>query len=232
MSVLALIPARRGSKGIANKNLRPLAGISPIQRAVACAEAAGCAWVEVSTDYTFPELYAAGVRAPHVSQRPPELCGDDVPMIDVVLHVLNQIPEDSPLDTVLLVQPTQPLREPKHLRAAIELIEQGAESVVSVVELPRTHDMIFHFGIENGRLESIGLVSWEQLAHYQRQDCPPAYIRDGTVYAARRGTIISHKSLYGSGQDVRPLVIPASETCPLDEPEDWANAERRLQARG
>lgn len=151
-------------------------------------------------------------------------------MVDVVRHALEAVPGE-PEDIWCLLQPTQPLRAPAHVQAAIDLLRSsGADSVVSVVPLPATHhpDVALRI-IEDGRLCPFDDVTLEMLPTRRQAIAPPAYIRDGTVYAFRRATVTRWRNIYGL--DVRPLVIPASETCALDTPEDWAEAERRLQER-
>jgi CMP-N,N'-diacetyllegionaminic acid synthase len=129
-NVLALIPARSGSKGIPHKNFKPLAGISPLHRALRCAWEAGIEDVRISTDHADASHRERRGRTASVIQRPPELAQDDTPMIAVVQHALAQIP-GPPEQIILLLQPTQPLRQPKHLTAAIELLQSsGADSVV------------------------------------------------------------------------------------------------------
>lgn len=231
-NVVAIVPARTGSKGVPRKNFKELAGMSPITRATRCCYSAGLESVWLTTDapgyiWSFPWTTTI--------QRPPELAQDDTPMIDVVKHALSVI-AGADDQIILLVQPTQPLRQPKHLRAAIELLESsGADSVVSVVELPPTHNpwaqLVMH---ADGQL-----VTWYDgddcdypLFHADslpdcRQKCARTFIRDGTVYAFRRCGVAEYGDIYG--QLCMPLIIPASESQALDTPEDWAEAERRLR---
>ena len=158
-------------------------------------------------------------------------------MVDVVKDVLERVP-GPPEQIIVLLQPTQPLRTPAHILRAIWLLEEsGADSVVSVVELPRSHSPDWAYAIRpNGQLERwLEWYGWldQWLAHVppmptRRQDLKPAYVRDGTVYAFWRETLASG-SLYG--QNCRALVIPPEDTCPLDTMADWAEAERRLRER-
>ena len=219
--VLAIIPARVGSKGIAQKNFRPLAGTSPLDsplsRAVRCATVVAT-HVVISTDSR--ELWHTrdGIQVLFAEW---PLHSDDCPMIDIVQDVLARV--DGPEDQiVLLAQPSQPLRQARHLMAAVALLEAThADSVVSVVQLPATHHPQWQARILGGRLEQ----QWTASAT-RRQDLPPVYIRDGTTYCFRRSTVTRFGNMYG--QDVRPLLVPAEETCPLDTVADWAEAERRL----
>jgi CMP-N,N'-diacetyllegionaminic acid synthase len=226
LSVLAIVPARSGSKGIPNKNWKPLCGTTPVRRAVNCARAVrSIDVIAVSTDIG-PQLEqhpsAIGVQRVTIVHRPPELAQDDTPMIDVVKHVLAQIPGE-PDQKIVLLQPTQPLREPKHITAALELLTPEVDSVVSVVEAESPHRM---HTIENGRL-----YTWNAIyAVERRQDAKPAWKRDGTAYCFWRRTVHEHGDIYG---DVCvPLIIPASESQALDTELDWIEAERRLRERG
>ena len=137
-------------------------------------------------------------------------------MIDVVRDVLARVPGPDD-EIILLVQPTQPLREPKHLTEAIRLMENDAGSVVSVTETTQPEKS---YRIESGILTPVSLDGTIE----RRQDMPLAYRRDGTVYSWRRGK--RYFDTYAT-----PLVIPKSETCELDTPDDWAIAEVRLAAK-
>lgn len=232
--VLALIPARAGSKGIPNKNFGSLDGVPPVTRAVVCAAVAGIPNIVVSSDVTGLVSDLGSVR---FLQRPPELAADTSAMIDVVKHALSEIPGPSD-QIILLVQPTQVLRQPKHLRAAIELLESSdADSVISVVEIPRTHHPELVIVFDEELRPNPGTITarrwagrWDEfLMPTRRQDVEQPYIRDGTVYAFRRATVRRYDTIYG--ENVRPLIIDPSETCALDTPSDWAEAERRLRAQ-
>jgi CMP-N,N'-diacetyllegionaminic acid synthase len=222
MSVLALIPARSGSKGIPNKNFRQLGNSSPVQMAIDVARAAG-AEPYLSTDALLGVAYDVNWL-----DRPDALAQDDTPMIDVVRHALAQIP--GPADQIIvLLQPTQPFRKPEHIRQAIQLLEEsGADSVVSVVELPLTHHPWSQFMVNSdGTLELYEAMDWADLPA-SRQELQPTYIRDGTVYAFRRRTVEHYGTIYG--QDVRPLLMALEDTCELDTEADWAEVERRWRA--
>jgi CMP-N-acetylneuraminic acid synthetase len=226
--VLALVPARGGSKGIPGKNLRPLAGRTLLEYAARAAAASGVVdRIVLSTD---SESIAragrhAGLDVPFI--RPASLAQDDTPMQPVVEHALQSLGEGgwSP-EIVVLLQPTSPLRRPDHIREAVgQLTDSGADSVVSVVELPRHMSPDYVMRIDDGRLvpflpDGLGVT--------RRQDARRAFVRDGTVYAFWRTTLERYHSIYG--ERCRPLVIRAAESLTLDTPEDWAEAERRLGA--
>ena len=212
--VLAIIPARAGSKGILNKNFRWLPGaLSPVDLAIRCVEFANVPVIVVTTDV--PERVVPGRASQgtlQILERPVELAQDATPMRDVVVHVLESVP-GPPDQIILLVQPTQPLRTAAHLRAAVELIQHGARYVISVTETESADKCFYCVDGE--------LYPWEETLTERRQDVEPMYRRDGTVYAWRR------KDKYWA-YPATALIIPPEETCKLDTPFDWTEAERRL----
>jgi len=224
--VLGLVPARGGSKGIPGKNIRPLAGRTLLDyTADAAAASAVIDRLVLSTDD--PRIAAEGERlgieVPFL--RPGYLAGDETPMLGVIEHAVDALESAgwSP-EIVVLLQPTSPLRRPAHIRSAVEeLRTSGADSVVTVVELPRHLSPDYVMRIDEGRL----VPFLERGASVtRRQDARPAYVRDGTVYTFWRRTLLDTGSLYG--RVCRPLVVPAAESLTLDSEDDWLEAERRL----
>lgn len=226
--VLALIPARVGSKGIPGKNFRMLGAKPLYQYAVECAIRSGCTPV-VSSDRSelARDIFCSPARADFYAItlfRPPALVRDDTPMIDVVQHALAQIP-GPPEQIIVLLQPTQPLRRPEHVRMAIDrLIDTQADSIVGVVPVhPAAHAYWQAFIDREGRLDH----AWD--ARTRRQQLPPSYRRDGTVYAFWRRTVHVFGTIYG--EDCRPLIIDPRDSCELDTEADWIALERRWKER-
>ena len=227
--VLGLVPARSGSKGVPGKNVRPLAGHTLLEYTARAARQSGVLdRLVLSTDS--PEIAdagrSAGLDVPFM--RPAALAADDTPMVPVIQHALTELSQQrwSP-DIVVLLQPTSPLRRPDHIRDAVNLLrETGADSVVTVVEVPRHLSPDYVMRIEDGRLKPF-LAEGARVT--RRQDARPAYSRDGTVYAFRRSTIEKTAGIYGD--DCRPLLIDASDSLSIDSPADWDEAERLLARR-
>jgi CMP-N-acetylneuraminic acid synthetase len=161
-------------------------------------------------------------------RRPAALAADDTPMLPVIQHAVREIEAAGwPVDVVVLLQPTAPLRTGDQIRSAVEmLLDSRADSVVSVVELPLhlSPDYVL-------RLEGDVLVSFIPGGNKitRRQDARRAYVRDGTVYATRRDVLMIDGSIYGSR--CLPLAIDPSQSITLDTPTDWAAAEALLAAR-
>jgi CMP-N,N'-diacetyllegionaminic acid synthase len=227
--VLAIVPARGGSKGLPGKNLLPLGGRSLIARAADAARQSGVVdRIILSTESA--EIAEAGRRAglevPFV--RPQEFSADDSPMLPVLRHAVETlIAAGWTPELIVLLQPTSPLRTPAHIRDAVTRLRASrADSVVSVVELPRHMSPDYVMRIDQGMLKPF-LSGGERVT--RRQDARPAYVRDGTVYAFWRDTLLTQGGIYG--ERCLPLVIPAEESVTIDTAEDWAAAERLLQAR-
>jgi CMP-N,N'-diacetyllegionaminic acid synthase len=231
VNVLAIIPARSGSKGIPNKNFMALAGRSPLNRAVFCAFEAGLSGdqIIVSTDAAVDQMPA---NMPRVLWRPPEHAADSSPMIDVVRHVLEHVPGE-PTQKIILLQPTQPLRTAAHVTAALDALGDDWDSVVTITPIPRSHAPDFVLMYSDSSL-TVGPYSWRESwadRPTRRQDVPWPYIADGTAYCFWRKTVEQHGTIYGETGCVRGLIIPPTETCPLDTEFDWLEAERRLKER-
>ena len=147
MTVLAVIPARGGSKGVLGKNLRTVGGVSLVCRAVACARESGQVdRILVTTDDPAirEHALACGAEAPFL--RPAELATDYTPGIDAVLHAVQAYEEHTRVgvDTVVLLEPPNPFRRPAGVAAAVNRYRQGVfGSVVGVFPLRRKPSNIF-----------------------------------------------------------------------------------------
>jgi CMP-N-acetylneuraminic acid synthetase len=225
MRVLGVIPARGGSKGIPGKNLRPLAGRPLLAYTVDAARASRrLSRVVLSTDdeATAAAGRALGIEVPFL--RPAALAADDTPMLPVLVHAVDALaPAGFIPDAVVLLQPTSPLRRAGDIDAAIELLDgSGADSVVSVVEVPHQFNPLSVMTLDGGRLKPFApgpLVT-------RRQDKPPVYARNGPAVLATRRDLLAAGSLYGD--DCRPLVMDPEASVDIDSPVDFEYAEYLL----
>jgi len=213
MKTLALIPARSGSKGIPGKNTRIFWGKPLMAWAIRVGQET-CNRTYVTTDDPKVALVAARYGA-QILIRPRRLAEDDTPMLPVVQHALEAL-HDEP-EIVVLLQPTQPLRTPRHVREGLALLESPWDSVVSVVRLPEHHAPELVARLDHGALVQVG----EGL---RRQDTAPAYVRDGTFYITR-SEVIRNGTLYGN---CRAYEVPERESVTIDTESDWARAEALL----
>ena len=226
--VLALVPARGGSKGIPEKNVRPLAGQSLLHYAAQAASASGVvdrSVLSTDSERVAAEGRRAGLEVPFM--RPAALAQDDTPMLPVVEHAVAALAETGwEPEIVVLLQPTSPLRTGEHIRAAVQALrDTRADSVVTVVELPRHLSPDYVMRIEQGRLVPF-LPEGERIT--RRQDARPAFVRDGTAYVFWTKTLREMRSIYG--HHCHPIVVAPNQSITIDTPEDWEAAERRLAA--
>lgn len=218
---LGLIPARGGSKGIPRKNIKLMAGKPLIAWAIESAlRAPSLAAVAVTTD----DLEIAEVARQHGAQvpflRPAELARDDTPGVDPVLHALEQLPQ---YDSVLLLQPTSPLRTTADIEACLTLAQITSAPCVVSVSPAQQHPYWMYRIDERQLLQS--LFDLPQVT--RRQDLPPIYAANGALYFAdaswlrRRRTFIS--------PETAAFVMPAASAVDLDTPLDWKLAELLLK---
>jgi CMP-N-acetylneuraminic acid synthetase len=224
--VLGLVPARGGSKGVPGKNVRPLLGRTLLEYVVRAAGESGVIdRLVLSTDSVeiADSGRSAGLDVPFM--RPASLAADDTPMVPVVQHALTELARNGWVpDIIALLQPTSPLRCGRHIRDAVSLLRDStADSVVTVIEVPRHLSPDYVMRIDEGRLKPF-LPDGARVT--RRQDARPAYSRDGTVYAFRRATLERFGGIYGD--DCRPLLIDARDSLSIDTEDDWKEAERRL----
>ena len=168
----------------------------------------------------------SGLEVPFM--RPASLAEDDTPMLPVVRHAIDTLSAGGwTPDVIVLLQPTSPLRRPSHVRDAVTMLrDTKADSVVTVVELPRHLSPDYVMRIDDGVLRPF-LPDGARLT--RRQDARPAYSRDGTVYACWRATLDRWGTIYG--ERCQPLIVNAADSLSIDTPYDWAEAERRLAER-
>lgn len=185
--VLALVPARAGSKGLPDKNIRPLGGKPLLAWPIAAALAARHVdRVIVSTDSAhYADLArAAGADVPFL--RPAALASDTAPSIDFILHAVDTLAAAGEhYDYLLLLEPTSPLTEASDIdRALAALAAQAAtaDAIVGVSALVSSHPA-FAVRVEGGgRIAPYAAPSFGQLP--RRQDTEPLYSLDGSLYAS------------------------------------------------
>jgi CMP-N-acetylneuraminic acid synthetase len=215
MRVLGLIPARGGSKGVPRKNIREVLGKPLLAYTAAAALGAGrLSKVILSTE---DEEIAAigqgcGVEVPFM--RPIELSLDETPMLPVVQHAIRWFEGVGQLfDAVCLLQPTNPLRRSEDIDGAIELLGRtGADSVISMVDVGEKHPARMKY--VDSELRVIDPPFAEAIEGQRRQDLPPLYLREGSIYLSRRDVLMLKNSFKGS--DCRAWIVPQERACNVD----------------
>lgn len=221
MTTFALIPARGGSKGIPRKNIRCMAGKPLVVWAIESALRSDfLESVVVSTDDEEIADVArrAGAKVPFM--RPPELAQDQTPGIEPVLHALDQLPQ---FDSVLLLQPTSPLRTTADIDACLAMaMDRRAPSVVSVCE-PDTHPYWTYRLAEGQTLQP--LVAKAPVT--RRQDLPHVVAVNGALYFADAAWLRRNGSLVG--RETLAYEMPRERSIDLDTLLDWKLAELLLR---
>jgi len=228
MRILGIITARGGSKGIPGKNLALLAGRPLLAwTAQAALSARRLTRLVLSTD---DETIAAagkgcGLEVPFL--RPPELARDDTPTIPVLQHVVRTLEaQGQRYDAVFLLQPTNPLRRAEDIDGAIDLLEStGADSVLSMVNVGEKHPARMKIVTPDGRVLDPPFA--ETREGQRRQDLPPYYLREGSVYLTRTAVLMEQNSL--KGRDCRAWLVPPERACAIDTPLDLLLAEQLLR---
>lgn len=221
MTVVAVIPARGGSKRLPGKNIRPCAGKPLLAWTCDAARAARTLdRVLLSTD---DEAIAAvgrscGVEVPFL--RPRHLAADDTPTLPVLLHLLDWLETAEPIDALVLLQPTSPLRVAADIDGAVDLLhDSGADSVVTVTPLPD------HFGPGKWMLRN-GDGSLERPSPADLPAADRLMVRNGPAVVVMRPGVLRTGSLYGNR--VVGYEMPPERSIDIDTPLDFALAEALL----
>ena len=226
MSVLGIIPARGGSKGIPRKNVRPLAGKPLVAWTIEAAQnAALIDRVIVSTDdeeiAQVAHRFGAGVV-----ERPPELAGDLAASEAALLHALETLRRDEGYrpETLAFLQCTSPLTTPADIAGTVALVaEEGYDSAVTVT--PFRH-FIWR---EDERGNMVG-VNHDGSQRLMRQQRPAEYLEVGAVYAMDvAGFERERFRFFGR---IGRYELPKSRALEIDDMEDWALAETLIQQQG
>ncbi len=225
MKILAVIPARGGSKGVNRKNIREIHGKPLIAYSLKAAFDARDVLYKTIVSTDDPEIAAIakkwGGEVPFL--RPGDLAGDQTPMVPVLKHAISEMEhrDQVTIDYVLLLQPTAIFRTGEDIRKSIHLMKEGGcDSVISVVQVLSTHPILMK-KIVGGELVPFCVNEKEGT---RRQDYqPPAYMRNGAIYLSRRANIMENDSIWG--RTIRPYVMPEERSINIDSEIDLKLAE-------
>ncbi len=227
-SILALIPARGGSKGVPRKNIREMAGIPLIAWTINEAKKSKYAdKLVVSTDDQEIIRIANQYGAETPFLRPTELATDSAKGIDVVIHAMEwHQAHGEKFDFLLLLQPTSPLRTVDDIDQAIEfLFKNKAMSVVSVCE---TDHHPWHC---NSLPESLCMKDFYSvnLKNKNRQEFPKFYRMNGALYFAECEYI--KKNRHFIGDETYAFIMPKRSSLDIDDEIDFRLAELLLEEK-
>ncbi len=225
--ILAVVPARGGSKGIPLKNLRKVCGrslVAWVGDVVAQVECIDRSVVSTDHDEIAAEAENHGIEAPF--RRPAELSGDRIGDVAVLRHALTTIESIDGLryDIVVMLQPTSPTRRPDHITAAVrQMTETGADAVWSVSATNLKAHPLKQLVIENdGTLRYYDPRGAQIIA---RQQLTPVYHRNGIVYAIKRKALLDDGVLLPERSSAIVIDEPVVN---IDTEEDLIRAEQLL----
>lgn len=221
--ILAIIPARGGSKGIPRKNLQPVAGVPLIAHTIRHAvEAALVDRVVVSTDDD--EIAAvSAARGVEVIRRPPEISGDTASSESALLHVLGALAkraEDVP-ELVVFLQATSPLRRPADVDAAVELCRSGEYD--SLFSASPAHGFVWEIR-DDGAMP----LTYEPAARPMRQQIGKRVMENGSIYVFKPRVLEQTGVRLGGRIGVYRMGF--LEALQIDDPEDLVLANRILDS--
>lgn len=217
--VIAVVPARAGSKGVPRKNVRLLAGRPLYSYAVHQALDAGVDRVIVTTD--IPDILTRDHGERVVAhRRPAELASDGAPMAAVLTDVIDHA--DCDRSIVVLLQPTSPLRSPADIAAAVGLYESaGCDLVMSVCEADRS---VLKWGtLVDGKFAALGD---QRYVFANRQELPKVYRPNGAIYVFAAEWLRRQRDLVTDS--IAAYVMPAELSIDIDTEEDFEECERKI----
>lgn len=227
MKVLAVIPARGGSKGVPGKNRKVVDGKPLIAYTIESAlESKLLSDVYVSSDDEAILEIAKGYSKVKIHTRPADLATDSSPVTDTMAAVKNiEAANGNVYDALMILQPTAPLRKGSDIDNAIAILsnDNTVNTVISVCEMHDVHPARMYWK-KNDSMISI-LPEYEQT---RRQDIPPALYRNGSMYLIRSSAFERQHSFMV--KPIAPLVMPSDWLLNIDEPRDMLIAEALIPA--
>ena len=229
--VLALIPARGGSKSIPRKNVLPFAGHPLIAYSIAAGLASETVTrVIVSTDNDEIAEISRRYGAEVPFTRPDEHAQDNTPDLPVYQHALQWLAENEDYhpDIVVQLRPTSPLRRIWHIdQAVLKLIEFPEIDAVRTVCEPFQNPFKMWTISTDNLMQPLIKTEHKEAYNMPRQLLPDVYWQTGYVDAVRADVILEKDSM--TGERIAPLVIDAGDWVDIDSKADWQRAERLLQ---
>ncbi|MEO8261549.1 MAG: acylneuraminate cytidylyltransferase family protein [Pseudolysinimonas sp.] len=227
--MICTVAVRAGSKGVPGKNWRPLGGIPLFAHSVRQAAASGLFdRIVVSSDA--PEVLgtALGFGATDVVERPAELAGDTTGKVPAIVHAVRTIETErgTTFDTVVDLDATSPLREIDDIRGAVALFQStGADSVITGSEAHR--NPYFNL-VEVDRETGVASLS-KPGTHLRRQDVPPAFDMNASVYVWRRDVLVDDPRVFYPS--TRLYEMPAERSRDIDSELDFEIVQWLMERR-
>ena len=220
MEILAIIPARGGSKGIPRKNIVNLGGkpllTYTIEAALTC-KSINRTVVSTESSCIAKVSLAAGAE---VAERSAKLATDECPTEPVLIDVLKRLEKDDyHPDLVILLQPTSPLRGPNVIDECVQkLVEKKADSVLTVCE-----NYHFYWRRESNKLKAL----YDYKNRPRRQDMKAGYQENGAVYVTRTPLLIMNNNRLSGKIEI--VIMSELESIEIDTPFDFWLAEKAME---
>jgi CMP-N,N'-diacetyllegionaminic acid synthase len=223
--ILAIIPARSGSKGVPQKNIRLLNNKPLIQYTIECAkESNKFDRIVVSTDSSEIEDISVklGVKVPFL--RPSELATDYSPTIDSVIYTIDQLRKvnGESYEFIMLLQPTSPLRNVEDIINSVKLLKDDATSLVSVNKIDEPHPFKMKVIYNNRIFPYIHGTD----SSVPRQKLQSVYALNGAIYLIKTNILIKERTLITA--NCIPYIMPAERSININTHEDFNYAEYLL----
>ncbi len=223
MRICCIIPARGGSKGVANKNIRDIAGKPliawSIEEAIATKAINAGVWVTSDSDDI---LSVAKQYGAETIKRPAELATDTATSEAALTHALNHIQESQPIDLVVFLQCTSPIRRPDDIANAIEtLVSEQADSLLSVTPLQD------HFLWEQHGDEPPRSINYDFRNRKRRQDLQETYLENGSIFVFSPRILLEENNRLGG----KIAMYKMDKVCSyqIDDPDDFILCEGLLK---
>lgn len=220
--VLAVIPARRGSKGLRLKNLRLLDGVPLIAYSIRSALATKLVTAVVVSTEDDEIARVAAAHGAQVIKRPEALAADTVQNNPVIRHAIES--RATAEEIVVLLQPTTPLRTAAHIDACVSAVLEGARSAMTIT--PVEHHPGKAVVVRNGLVEPF---TDDAEMEAQRQAMREVFRQNGAVYAIGVDDFLEHDRFFL--RPCRAVVVPAEDSIDIDSELDLMLAELILQRR-
>ena len=226
--VICIIPARKGSKGIRNKNIKKVKGKTLVQYSIDTAKKIlNLVDICVSTDSLSVKKIIEKNKIKFYGLRPKNLSGDFAETKDVVKYELLKYEKERKCKYkyILVLQPTTPIRDIKKIKKVINLIKknQKIDSVISVKDVDGDHPLRMKVFKNNLLINYSGKLKEDMRP---RQNLPKVYIRSGSFYLIKRASFIKIRSLVG--KNCHGEILHGLESVNIDNVQDLKYLEMEM----
>lgn len=234
MKILAVVPARGGSKGVPGKNIRPILGKPLMAYTIESGlKSKRITDLVVTTDSEEIRSIAMkyGAQAPFL--RPAELAGDRALAIPTIQHAVKEMEKlrGYEYDYIIMLQPTSPMKTAEDIDHALDkLIAEKADGIISVVNVDNNHPMKMKVFLgEDGKDGKLVDYSPPPYENCPRQLLPPVFIVNGALYATKRDVFMNKNSF--QGDNCIGFEMPHDKSINIDTEFDFLLAEYELKKR-